>query len=172
MGTTSVAESQGVLVYNFTVADDHTYFVEGFGSATNADGTIGGFDPLDAVWVHNSCVNGPYRDPEQPGYSNGATHIDHILAQSLGGADEEENLQELAAETNMRKGGIEGQIKADQEEMEAQWKQEAGDKYDKKGVDEVFKDEIESLGKSPPPRPMNPSVLDQLESDFEFPPLE
>ena len=58
VGTTSVAESQGVLVYNFTVADDHTYFAEGFGSATNADGTTGSFAPLDAVWVHNNCADG------------------------------------------------------------------------------------------------------------------
>ena len=59
VGTTTVAEAQGVLVYNFTVADDHTYFVEGFGCATNADGTTsatGSFAaPLDAVWVHNDC---------------------------------------------------------------------------------------------------------------------
>ncbi len=56
VGTTTVAEAQGVLVYNFTVADDHTYFVEGFGSAPNADGTTGSSaGPLDAVWVHNSC---------------------------------------------------------------------------------------------------------------------
>ena len=56
VGTVTVAEPQGVLVYNFTVADDHTYFVEGFGSATNADGTTGSAGPLDAVWVHNSCL--------------------------------------------------------------------------------------------------------------------
>ena len=56
VGTVTVAEAQGVLVYNFTVADDHTYFVEGFGSATSADGTTGSSaGPLDAVWVHNSC---------------------------------------------------------------------------------------------------------------------
>ena len=54
--TTSVAETQGVLVYNFTVADDHTYFVEGFGSATNADGTTSKTGTLDAVWVHNDCA--------------------------------------------------------------------------------------------------------------------
>ena len=53
MGTTTVAETQGVLVYNFTVADDHTYFVEGFGSA--ATGAAGTMAPLDAVWVHNTC---------------------------------------------------------------------------------------------------------------------
>ncbi len=59
VGTTTVAEPQGVLVYNFTVADDHTYFVEGFGSAPKADGTTsatGNFAPLDAVWVHNTCA--------------------------------------------------------------------------------------------------------------------
>ena len=53
VGTTTVAEPQGVLVYNFTLADDHTYFVEGFGS----NGTTGSSAaPLDAVWVHNSCL--------------------------------------------------------------------------------------------------------------------
>ncbi len=60
VGTTTVAEPQGVLVYNITVADDHTYFVEGFGSTPNADGTTsatGSFaGPLDAVWVHNTCA--------------------------------------------------------------------------------------------------------------------
>ncbi len=56
IGTTSVAEPQGVLVYNFTVAEDHTYFVEGFGSASNADGTTeSSAGLLDAVWVHNEC---------------------------------------------------------------------------------------------------------------------
>jgi hypothetical protein len=52
VGTSSVAEPQGVLVYNFTVADDHTYFVEGFGSSSASSGTAA---PLDAVWVHNNC---------------------------------------------------------------------------------------------------------------------
>ena len=32
--------------------------MEGFGSATNADGTTGSFAPLDAVWVHNNCAGG------------------------------------------------------------------------------------------------------------------
>ena len=36
VSTASVAEPQGVSVYNFTVADDHTYFVEG---ASNNDST-------------------------------------------------------------------------------------------------------------------------------------
>jgi hypothetical protein len=31
VSTASIAESQGVSVYNFTVADDHTHFVEGGG---------------------------------------------------------------------------------------------------------------------------------------------
>ena len=76
VGTTTVAEPQGVLVYNFTVADDHTYFVEGFGSAPNADGTTSATGssagPLDAVWVHNSCLRANmeaagevFRDGEQ-----------------------------------------------------------------------------------------------------------
>ena len=56
VGTTSVAESQGVLVYNFTVADDHTYFVEGFGDNAGAGaGADASSSLLDAVWVHNNC---------------------------------------------------------------------------------------------------------------------
>jgi hypothetical protein len=172
VGTTSVAEPQGVAVYNLTVADDHTYFVEGFGSASNADGTTGSTNTVDAVWVHNNCVNGPFRDPEQPDYNNAATHLDHIRARALGGLDEEENLQELAAETNMRKGGIEGQIKADMEEMKAMLGPTSTSDFNAKAVEQVFGDEIESLGNSPPPRPMNPFVLDELESDFEFPLIE
>ena len=53
MGTTSIAETQGVLVYNFTVADDHTYFVEGFGNNGTTGSAPGSL--LDAVWVHNTC---------------------------------------------------------------------------------------------------------------------
>ena len=55
VGTTSVAEPVGVRVYNFTVADDHTYFVEGFGGASGVTGSAGTSAPLDAVWVHNDC---------------------------------------------------------------------------------------------------------------------
>ena len=55
VGTTSVAEPVGVRVYNFTVADDHTYFVEGFGGASGVTGSAGTSAPLDAVWVHNTC---------------------------------------------------------------------------------------------------------------------
>ena len=45
-GSVEVADPNGIQVYNFTVAVDHTYFVEGFGGSTA---------PLDAVWVHNGC---------------------------------------------------------------------------------------------------------------------
>ena len=57
VGTTSVADPQGVLVYNFTVADDHTYFVEGFGNNGTTGSTSGSL--LDAVWVHNTCAINP-----------------------------------------------------------------------------------------------------------------
>ncbi len=53
VGTSSVAETQGVQVYNFTVADDHTYFVKGFGSGSTSGTGTGSL--LDAVWVHNNC---------------------------------------------------------------------------------------------------------------------
>ena len=82
VGTTSVAETQGVLVYNFTVADDHTYFVEGFGSA-------GISAPLDAVWVHNSCT--PLRGNliDQFGSDPGSLwDAHHIVAQGAPAAQE------------------------------------------------------------------------------------
>ena len=49
LGTSTEAEPNGVQVYNFTVANDHTYFVEP--AATDSGLTTG----LDAVLVHNSC---------------------------------------------------------------------------------------------------------------------
>ena len=75
IGTTSVAEPQGVLVYNFTVADDHTYFVEGFGDSAGS-GTTGSFAPLDAVWVHNSCLRSAMQAAgEKFGPGEEAAHI-------------------------------------------------------------------------------------------------
>ncbi len=71
VGTSSVADPAGVLVYNFTVADDHTYFVEGFGSA-------GTSAPLDAVWVHNTCFRQKVLDflgQNDPGAEFQAHHI-------------------------------------------------------------------------------------------------
>ena len=79
IGTTSVAETQGVLVYNFTVADDHTYFVEGFGDSAGS-GTTGSFAPLDAVWVHNSC-NPLRRNFIRAGFKVAGQAAHHIVAQ-------------------------------------------------------------------------------------------
>ncbi len=66
LGTTSVAETQGVLVYNFTVADDHTYFVEGFGDNAGA-GADASSSLLDAVWVHNECAGYAHFFPRRLG---------------------------------------------------------------------------------------------------------
>ena len=84
VGTTTVAEPQGVLVYNFTVADDHTYFVEGFGSAPNPAGTTSATGssagPLDAVWVHNSCSK-LRRNFIRAGFKVTGQAAHHIVAQ-------------------------------------------------------------------------------------------
>ena len=67
VGTSSVAEPQGVLVYNFTVADDHTYFMEGFGNNGTTGSTPGSL--LDAVWVHNECEGFAHLFPRRLGSS-------------------------------------------------------------------------------------------------------
>ena len=102
VGTTSIAEPQGVAVYNLTVADDHTYFVEGFGSGTAANGTTGGNGtataaPLDAVWVHNTCnpLRGNLIDEE--GYDPGKLYdAHHIVSQGDQNAAESRAILERA----------------------------------------------------------------------------
>ena len=63
VSTASISEPQGVSVYNFTVADDHTYFVEG---ASNHDTTgTAAAAPLDALWVHDDCAAAENATPFQ-----------------------------------------------------------------------------------------------------------
>ena len=125
-------------VYNLEVEGEHAYYVT-----------------ADSVLCHNGCVKGPYKDPEPPGYNNGATHDDHVRARSLGGGDEPANHQPLPAETNVRTGGHEGQLGKDRDDLIA-----GG--LTKEQAESVLNDEIESLGKSPPPRPMDPRIIDTL----------
>ena len=52
--------------------------MEGFGSASNADGTTGSTNTVDAVWVHNSCFRQTVLDflgMEDPGAGEAAHHI-------------------------------------------------------------------------------------------------
>lgn len=123
--------------FNLTVDGLHTFYA------------LAGGVP---VLVHN--VN-TYPDPGQPGYSNGSSNLDHILARSLGGSDDRSNLQSLPSETNFRKGGHEGQLVRDRSYYRSHG-MSAGD------ADQVVRPEAESLGKSPPPRPMDPDDLDKL----------
>ena len=143
-----VEQEGGIDVFNFKVERNHNYYILAkeyeYGQT--------------CVLVHNNDYTVPRQDPLRPDYDNGATHVDHILARALGGTDAPENLQLLSAETNMRKGGYEGQILRD---IEA---------YIKGGLTPeearaVVNDEIISLGISPPPRPMPPDILDQLPFD-------
>jgi hypothetical protein len=79
------------LVYNFTVADDHTYFVEGFGNNGTTGSTPGSL--LDAVWVHNSC--NPLRGNliDQMGYDPGNLwESHHIVAQGADAAQESRDI--------------------------------------------------------------------------------
>jgi hypothetical protein len=90
-----VAEPQGVSVYNFTVADDHTYFVEG---ASNHDTTgTAAATPLDAVWVHNSC--NPLRDNmiENGQAPEADQEAHHIVAKTANNADAQATREILAA---------------------------------------------------------------------------
>lgn len=63
--------------FNLTVNGLHTFYA------------LAGQTP---VLVHN--VN-TYPDPTPPGYSNGSSNLDHILARSLGGSNDPSNLQSL-----------------------------------------------------------------------------
>ncbi len=68
LGTSSEAEANGVQVYNFTVANDHTYFVEpATGGAGATPGTLG----VDALWVHNNCF-GQWVPADQGAWSQAA----------------------------------------------------------------------------------------------------
>ena len=128
-------------VYNCRVAEYHTYFV---GSA----------DWQWSVWAHNAC-NGPQADPKRPAYNNGATHQDHARARALGGTDHPSNIRPLPAETNLRKGGHEGQLVRDWQRY-----REAG--MTDAQIEQVLGPEIQSMATSPPPRPMDPRVLDGM----------
>ncbi len=129
-------------VYNVSVSEWHTYF-------------IGKEDWGWSIWGHNAA---PYRDnvypdPEKPSYNNGATHIDHSRARSLGGTNDASNLRPLPAETNLRKGGFEGALNRDIEKYRS-----AG--LTDQQIEEILKDELNALANSPPPRPIDPQILD------------
>jgi len=133
-------------VYNIEVEDYHTYTVGGSG-----------------VLVHNNCTPDgtesrtitPHNDPARPGWNNGATHVDHAQARSLGGTNHSSNLRELAAETNLRKGGHEGALKAYEEYL-------MRNGMSRQSASSVIQAEIDAMKISPPPRPMDPRVLDGL----------
>ena len=97
----------------------------------------------------------PYRDPARPSYNNAATHIDHAQARALGGSNAPSNLRRLAAETNLRKGGFEGQLKAYEQYL-------IRNGMTPKDARSVIQAEIDGLRVSPPPRPMDPRILDHL----------
>jgi hypothetical protein len=97
----------------------------------------------------------PYRDPARPGYNNGATHIDHAQARSLGGTNDSSNLRPLAGETNLRKGGHERALRAYEQYL-------IRNGMSPRDARAVIQAEIDAMIVSPPPRPMDPKVLDQL----------
>ena len=109
----------------------------------------------DALGCAPARSRTPYRDPQRPPYNNGKIHKDHIQARGLDGPDTPANIQDLAAETNLRKGGHEGALKR----YEQYLRQNGMSPQDAR---RVIQDEIKSLGKSPPPRPTDPNVLDRL----------
>lgn len=129
---------QKLRVYNLTVLRLRNYAVGNLGTL-----------------CHNVLV---CKDPSPPNYRNGRSHLDHKRARSLGGKDVKENLQSLPAETNIRKGGYEGQLVKDRQRM-----RDAG--MSESDIEYVLGDEIRSLGNSPPPRPMDPDVLDRIAVD-------
>jgi hypothetical protein len=101
-------------------------------------------------------IRTPMEDPEQPDYDNGATHQDHAKARALGGSDDADNKRPLPAETNMRKGGYEGQLKQEKLDLMNRGLTE-------EQADAAIADEITSMANSPPPRPMDPDVIRIIE---------
>jgi hypothetical protein len=97
----------------------------------------------------------PYRDPTRPGYNNGATHIDHAQARSLGGTNDQGNLRGLPAETNLRKGGYEGELKRYEESL-----RRGG--MSRENARSVIQPEIDAMRNTVVTRPMDPRVMDQL----------
>ena len=82
-------------VYNFEVADHHTYFV-------------GTPDWPALVWVHNAKDYVKARDPrKRTGYDPGAPHDDHTVAKVFGGTA----TRRIPAAMNLRKGGLEGELR-------------------------------------------------------------
>jgi RHS repeat-associated protein len=130
-------------LYRSSFADDATFYKV-------ADDGI----DLTTYTPSNRSIT-PYRDPARPGYNTGATHIDHIQARSLGGSNAPSNLQELAAETNLRKGGHEGALK----QYEQYLRRHGMTREDARSV---IQPEIDAFRVSPPMRPMDPRVMDRL----------
>jgi hypothetical protein len=139
----AVPLNRAIPVYNLEVHGAHVYHVSTAG-----------------ILVHNSattddCLRLAYRDPVRPPYNNGATHLDHAQARALGGSNAPSNIRPLPAETNLRKGGHEGALKAYREYL-------IRNGMLREDADKVIQAEIEALMKSPPPRPIDPSILDEL----------
>ena len=137
------------------------YFQAGFHAAASvtwgALGAYGAYSSYGArpVGPSNPRSITPYRDPARPGYNNGATHMDHAQARSLGGTNDPVNLRPLPAETNLRKGGYEGELKSYEGYL-------IRNGMSPKDARSVIQSEIDSMRISPPPRPMDPNVLDRL----------
>ena len=99
----------------------------------------------------------PYNDPQQPGYNNGATQMDHEDAKIWGGTLAN---RPLAAETNMRRGGFDGALYRDY-----LWLRSQG--MNKGDARSAIQSEIDALKNSPPPRSVDPDILDLLPSNPE-----
>jgi len=119
-------------------------------------------DTPDGRWV-------PYHDPEPPGYNNGAPHGDHSDALVHDGVPRDEAPapdRELPAETNLRRGGYDGALHGEEDQL-VQDLMDAGLPEDvaRSVARDAIQSEIDALRNSPPPRPTDPGVLDGLPSN-------
>lgn len=80
-----------VMVFNLEIDGQHVYHVGN-----------------DGILAHNSCLPDPRG---VPGYDPGDTHVDHILARAFGGLDDATNKRSIPAGMNLRKGGLEGELR-------------------------------------------------------------
>jgi hypothetical protein len=85
------------MVFNLEVDGQHVYHVASSG-----------------LLVHNSCFDDLDILPDTRKtdyYDPSAEHIDHILARTFGGVDEDINKRAIEAGMNLQKGGLEGELK-------------------------------------------------------------
>jgi hypothetical protein len=144
----------GESVYNLEIHRHHVYQVAELGVLVHNRGFENYRAPREV----------PYRDPAHPGYNNGATHMDHEHAKVWGNRGLA--TRPLPAETNMRRGGHDAKLDRDYKELTKAFEDSGLSSAEaRRRAHAAVQGEIDALRNSPPPRPMDPDLLDRLPSN-------